>query len=321
MEETVPFFLMAIVAAFVAGRSAARVVSGLFMRRAASLGEGASLWTLALWRLRNGVRWSMRAGRVLLRWQWAASLIDECALMLAKRDMDTSREALASLVVAWLVLSGMAGAFLSGNAACAVLMPICELVFLLVYASSSKEKRTEFVRESLPTAIDSMSTCFGVGYTLLQTFRQVAKETPGPVGELFHSASNVLDAGGSVEEALEVLEGGGVSEIAFVAAALDIQHQTGGSMRQVLDAVADSVKGELSLKRSLRVQTAQAKLSARIVAAMPVVLVTMFSVASPTFLSPFFQSAAGLTMLLVAVVMQVAGVFMVKRALNVEGAI
>ena len=90
-------------------------------------------------------------------------------------------------------------------------------------------------------------------------------------------------------------------------------------MKQVLDAATDTVKGELALRRTLRVQTAQAKLSARVVVIMPFVLVAAFSLASPDFLMPFFSGPIGYALLAVAIAMQVVGIVLVRRALAVEG--
>ena len=165
-----------------------------------------------------------------------------------------------------------------------------------------------------------MSACFGSGYTLQQTFQQVSREREGALGKLFASASHALEAGAATSEVLHGLQVAGIAhEMSFVVVALDIQHQTGGSIKQVLDAATDSVKGELALRRSLRVQTAQAELSARIVSAMPIVLVLMFSLMSPGFLSPFFSSAMGWALLIIALVMQVAGIVLVRKALSIEG--
>ena len=137
---------------------------------------------------------------------------------------------------------------------------------------------------------------------------------------MFARSVHVLETGGGAQEALEGLRTGAhASELAFVAVALDVQHQSGGAMRQVLDAATDTVKGELALRRSLRVQTAQAKLSARVVAIMPLILVAAFSLASPDFLSPFFQSAFGYVLLSLAIAMQVGGVVLVRKALAVDG--
>ena len=150
-----------------------------------------------------------------------------------------------------------------------------------------------------------MAVCFRTGQSLLQTMQQVGAATKGPVGALFCRAAHLLETGGSTHEALSVFQGrGSVPELAFVSVALDVQHQTGGSMERVLDAARDTVEGELELTRSLRVQTAQAKLSARIVSVMPIVLIALFSLVSEDFLAPFFSSFAGMTLLGIAVVMK-----------------
>ena len=85
----------------------------------------------------------------------------------------------------------------------------------------------------------------------------------------------------------------------------------------VLEAARESVEGEIELARSLKVQTAQAKLSARIVTVMPFVLIALFSFMSPGFLDPFFASVPGMVLLALALVMQVGGVMLVRRTLAV----
>ena len=141
----------------------------------------------------------------------------------------------------------------------------------------------------------------------------------GPLSAVFAQAAHVLDTGGGASRALSVLkEEPSCVELAFIAVALDVQHQTGGSMRRILEAAFDTVEGELALQRSLRVHTAQAKLSAQIVVAMPFLLVAAFSLASPGFIDPFFASAPGIGLFMVAVSMEIAGIVLVRRAL--EGA-
>ena len=186
---------------------------------------------------------------------------------------------------------------------------------------AASDRSRDAARDAVPDVLRSMGTCFDAGLTLQQTLVQVAGETGGPLRSLFAHAAHVLDTGGSATEALAGLrQGSGASELAFVAVALDVQHQTGGSMRQVLDAARDSVEGELSLRRALKVQTAQAKLSAQVVSVMPFALVAVFSLVSEDFLAPFFASASGWALLALALGMQAAGVGMVRRVLAVGAA-
>ena len=128
-----------------------------------------------------------------------------------------------------------------------------------------------------------------------------------------------MQTGGSAREALELLRtNGALPELAFLAVALDVQHDSGGSMHEILASVQETVANKLELARSLRVQTAQAKLSAGVVSLLPFILLALFSLMSPHFLEPFFSSATGVAVFLLACGMQVLGIMMVRRMLRVE---
>ena len=198
-------------------------------------------------------------------------------------------------------------------------MAACACAVAVARLRALEERRRDALRDAVPEALRSMGVCFRSGFSLLQTLQQVADEAPGPLGTLFGRAAHRLQTGHGAAEALGALrEGATVPELSFVAVALDVQHEAGGSLAQVLDAARESVEGEMELRRSLRVQTAQAKLSARIVSVMPFALIAVFSLVSEDFLEPFFSSATGLALLALALGMQAAGVLAVRRMLAVE---
>ena len=266
-------------------------------------------------RVRNGwapllplAAWLLKRGRV-------RAFVQEAAWLAAERGHLTTPEALVSLCLpALAALAAVAGSVVAAFAVAA-----CAVALAVVVVRSAQDKRRSAVREAVPDALRAMGVCFQSGLSLLQTFQQVAKETDGPLRTLFARGSHLLETGRTSSEALDVFRSGAqVPELAFVAVALDVQHQTGGSISQVLDAARDTVESELELERSLHVQTAQARLSARIVSVMPFVLVALFSLVSEGFLEPFFNSAAGVALLLVALSMQAAGVLAVRRMLRVE---
>ena len=236
--------------------------------------------------------------------------------LLAERRYVTTERALLSCMVAACVVLGAVAFAATGSAVGAVAIVVCALAGAAGLARAAADRRGDSVRDAVPDVLRSMGTCFDAGLSLQQTLAQVASEADGPLRSLFAHGAHVLDTGGSATEALGGLrQGSGASELAFVAVALDVQHQTGGSMRQVLDAARDSVEGGLALRRSLKVQTAQAKLSAQVVSVMPFALVAVFSLVSEDFLSPFFASPAGWALLGLALGMQAAGVGMVRRVL------
>lgn len=323
MEARVFVASIAVLSGFAALFAATYVAAASVRRKSSALvaqGDSRTLRGLLAWRVRNGFSVLMPLSRLLLRLGRVRVFAGQLADLLARRGFAATPDTALSVLVAGVSALALVVGVLAGGVVSAVACAACAVCIAAVLVGSSAEKRREEVREAVPGALESMAACFGSGFTLLQTFRQVASETPGPLGETFAQSAHVLEMGGSAKQALRGLrEGAHASELAFVAVALDVQHQSGGAMRQVLDAASDTVKGELALRRALRVQTAQAKLSARVVVAMPFVLVAAFSLASPDFLAPFFSSAAGYALLALAIIMQVAGVVLVRHALAVDG--
>lgn len=269
--------------------------------------------------LRKGCAPLRLVARRLLAYEVVSAAAEGLLLMLEQRGYAAGREPVLSLVLAGVALAGFVMGVAARSVAGGLAVSLGLLVAVLGHARSVSEKSLLAMREDVPEALRAMQTCFRAGLSLPQTLQQVSREVDGPLGERFDRAAKRLETGASTTEALAALDGGRkVPELAFVAVALDVQHQSGGSIAPVLEAARESVEGELDLLRSLRVQTAQAKLSARIVTLMPFVLVALFSLMSSDFLAPFFGSVAGMALLGLALAMQCAGVLMVRRMLRIE---
>lgn len=281
--------------------------------RAGRGGSGQSLLARAVSR---GVVWSRPVARAALAHDGVRRLSADAAGMLERAGLPATAEGACSCAIAVLVVLFAGGCAVAGPPAGCALSALA-VALAAVAMRRERERAVEELRDATPEALRSLGACFQAGFSLLQTFRQVGGEVGGPLGASFRRAAHVLETGGTVPEALAGLKEGASAEMAFVAVALDIQHTTGGSMRQVLDAAGDSVASEMELRRSMRVQTAQAKLSARIVSVMPFALIAVFSLTTEGFLDPFFSSAAGVGLLVVAIALQVSGIVLVRRVLTV----
>ena len=323
MEGNVALRVVAALLAFgcaaVLGSAVARRLAKRSRSAAYSIGGEKNRAGWVSWLVRNGVGLMRPVARAVLRNARVRASVTNLLTAVEGIGFIATEESLLSLVLAAMLIVGVGGAALTAAPICGVALAFCVAAACAIYAKGSEDKRRERMREAVPDALRSMAVCFRSGQSLLQTMQLVGAATKGPVGVLFQRAAHLLETGGSTREALSVFQGrNSVPELAFVSVALDVQHQTGGSMERVLDAARETVEGELELTRSLRVQTAQAKLSARIVSVMPIVLVALFSLVSEDFLGPFFSSFAGMALLCIAVAMQVAGIVSVRHMLKVE---
>lgn len=322
METSMFICGLAVCFAFIGAVLCVRAVSEAFSyRRSVDAAMGLSgQGGVVSWRMRNGFELVKGAARALLRRKKVRELMGEGVFWCNRRGYATDEVALLSIALVSGFAIALASGFLASSVIAVVAVPTGVAALVAVGLSGARDKRREAVHDAVPIALEAMGSCFASGFTLLQTFSQVSQDMDGPLADTFARAAHVLEVGGNAEDALAELKNGAyASELAFVAVALDVQHQSGGAIRQVLEAAADSVKGELALRRSLRVQTAQARLSARVVAVMPLLLVAAFSLVSPDFMAPFFSSVFGYALLVIAIAMQVTGIVLVRRALSVEG--
>lgn len=313
--------LVIVLLAMVSGNCLARSACGALERRAAATSMLASTpgERIAL-KLKGGVRPLLRPSRKVLE---SIPFVDDAcqsaSILLRERGMGLSKEAILSLLMAVSVAIAALGAMLSGSAAFALAAGCLAFAGVLAYVRNRSEQRNLAMREEIPDVLRALSMSFRSGHSLSQTLSDASKETNGYLSWLLSSAADRLDMGETTTEALSTMrDNPRLPELSFVAVALDVQHRSGGSIAPVLESATDAIEGELKLMRSLRVQTAQAKLSASIVTVMPFVLVALFSLMSPDFLSPFFSSALGIAVLAVALAMQFTGVLLVRRMLKVE---
>ncbi len=323
MEKYLLLMIAASLALFAFVVLVSRMMISSVMRRCASIsaqGDKVTIVSLIKWRFRNGYAFFIPFASFLLRFDRINALVSTlCSIGTGMNVVSSQKTMLSVLIVGFLTIFCLA-VVCTGNFLAGIALSICVGAILYVVIGGIRDKQREEARESIPAVLETMSACFDTGFTLVQTFKQIAEENSGAIGKLFEKCTHVLETGGTTSWALSELRNSKYSEdLSFVSIALDVQHQSGGSMKQVLDAASKSVNSELELRRSLRVQTAQAKLSARIVVAMPFILVGIFSLVSPGYLEPFFSSAFGYILLGVAILMQVAGIVLVNRALSVGG--
>ena len=268
--------------------------------------------------MRNGVIFFEPFSKFLLRSFSIKKWINRYVGILGSLGYFTCSESLLSLVISVFFICLIFGFIVSGSFFVGISAFVCLVLFLGMLSRRKEEERKEKIREAIPEALQTMKTCFFAGYSLPQVFEQLVNDTQGPLRELFEKVVSVLNTGGTFDDALECIKRESEEqELVFLAAALEIQHKTGSSIEQVLEAARESVCDEIELKRTLRTQTAQAKLSAQIVTIMPFALIALFSIISEGFLAPFFESVAGVILLAVALFMQLLGIFLVRKMLRV----
>ncbi len=192
-------------------------------------------------------------------------------------------------------------------------------VLLRLKARSYLNAQHELIESLIPDALRALGVCYESGLTLMQSFEQVAKDMPQPLGAAFSKVSSDMRSGVSAKQALSSLGESGVSRyLPFLSVTLEIQQKTGGKLQPLLEKMALSVQENFELKRSLDIKTSQSRLSARIVSVMPICVFLLLGLISPSHIVGFVSSPAGLMLFISAIVLELLGIWMIRRILSIE---
>src|SRR5439155_5929300 len=108
-----------------------------------------------------------------------------------------------------------------------------------------------------------------------------------------------------------------IKDLDWVVQAIHIQQTTGGKLSDVLHTLAEFMRGREELRREVKVLTAEGRMSAIVLGAMPPVLFVTFRLINPTYMNPMLHGG-GLFVLGAAAASTVAGVTMIVRMVKIE---
>ena len=154
------------------------------------------------------------------------------------------------------------------------------------------------LKHEMPQLIRMLGSALASGKTLAQAIAYVGSRGTGAAAREFRRTSLAIRCGVSVGDALDDLSSRlDAPGMELVVSALSISQRTGSPLENLLLRSADMVEGAIGLERKLEVKTAQARLSARIVCLLPLIMCALLAMISPDFqrdcppLQAFFPSA------------------------------
>jgi tight adherence protein B len=107
-------------------------------------------------------------------------------------------------------------------------------------------------------------------------------------------------------------------DVRFFVTALLIQKETGGNLAEILDGLARVIRDRFRIYREVRVRTAQGRLTAGILIALPVFMMIVLMILNPTYMRVLFQDPKGSVILAVAGIMQVIGSLLIWKIIHIE---
>jgi tight adherence protein B len=216
----------------------------------------------------------------------------------------------AGVVAGWVFTHNVLLAALAGAVAGA-------LPFLKI--SRDRTKRIQKIEEQLPEAVDMMKRALRAGHPFSGAIKLVSEELGAPLGKEFSTTFADLNYGNDIRRAMLGLlqRVPSIPVMALVTSVL-VQKETGGNLAEILGQISAVVRGRFRLERKIRTLSAEGRLSAWILALVPIVLFGVISFTSPDYLPTLTEDPLGQQLIIVGGVMGVIGIFWIRRIIRID---
>lgn len=253
--------------------------------------------------------------RVLLRWSWPSRLRDflsQAGLKMkpAKLVLICGIVALATNLIVGHFFPRFPIAILVGLGA--GLIPIAVVVWM-------RNRRFRQFEEHFPEALDLLGRAVRAGHAFTTGLEMIAKESGEPIGGEFRITFDEQNFGLPLRDALlNLAERVPLVDVRFFVTALLIQKETGGNLAEILDGLAHVIRDRFRIYRDVRVKTAQGKLTAGILIALPPFMMFLLGLLNPHYIGILFTDPVGPTVLAVAAMLQVIGSAILWKIIHIE---
>lgn len=171
----------------------------------------------------------------------------------------------------------------------------------------------------LPDTLQLLAGSLKAGYGILQAVDTVVKEAQDPTAAEFRQVLTESRLGLPLEDSLEAMaERIDSDDFRWVTVAINIQRRVGGNLAELLETVADTLREREMVRRQIASLSAEGKLSAVILTALPIVLALYMAVVNPTYIMTLFTQTVGQIMVLGAIILMVLGMLWMRRIIDID---
>ncbi len=171
----------------------------------------------------------------------------------------------------------------------------------------------------LPDTLQLLSSTLKAGYSFMQGVEAVAQEVDEPMAGELRRVVTEAQLGRPLEEALDAsAERMDSPDFAWAVMAVKIQREVGGNLAELLLTVAETMTARERLRRDVAALTAEGKMSAIVLGALPILLGAAMFAINPDYISTLFEEALGKVLLVASIVSALIGFAWMKKIINID---
>jgi len=187
------------------------------------------------------------------------------------------------------------------------------------YLKRRRRKRTDAFEAGLPEAIDLLGRAIRAGHPLSSGLKMVADETQEPIAGEFQRTFEEQRFGLPFDDAIVAMaDRVDLVDVRILVTAILIQREVGGNLAEVLDNLAHVIRARFTIRRQLKVYTAQGRFTGYTLAVLPIIVGVAIYFINPPYMKLLFTHPMGKLMVAVAGVMQIIGYIWIRRIVDIE---
>jgi tight adherence protein B len=183
-----------------------------------------------------------------------------------------------------------------------------------VASAISAARRRRGMEADVPEVLDVLRATISAGVAPRRALQAAAESAPPSLTAILGEAVSACELGSGVGKALaEAGRTHQLTELMVAGEALDLSELTGAPPGRVLAGVAEAAADRLRGEQARMAATAQARLSARVVAGMAPVFLTVLILTAPSDAAFLIRGRAGWSTLAAATAMEAIGILWARR--------
>jgi tight adherence protein B len=181
-----------------------------------------------------------------------------------------------------------------------------------------KRRETKFL-DSLPDAVDVIVRGIKAGLPLLDSLKLIASESPEPIRSEFRAIIETQTVGIPLGEAcLKLYERIPVPEANFFGIVVSIQQRAGGNLSEALGNLTRVLRDRKKMKAKIKAMSQEAKASAAIIGALPIVVMALVYFSSPNYIALLWTEQLGRIMMACCGIWMFIGVMVMRKMINFD---
>jgi len=189
------------------------------------------------------------------------------------------------------------------------------------FAAVAIKRRLRFraFENHFTAALDLLSRAVRAGHAFSTGLEMIGSELPEPVAGEFRATFEEQNFGLPFRDALvNLCERVPLIDVRLFVTAVLIQRETGGNLAEILDTLARVIRDRFRIRREVRTRTAQGRLSAAILIALPPLMMVVLGILNPNYIRLLFTDVWGPYMLGIGALLQVVGGAVIWKIVNFE---